>query len=172
VLLEHFKLRRWLWLGAGRLGDEAVLWGRRIANRSQLGEGAELDSGQLVSTPDPVRDPLLLHAGRFSVFVPARLARDGAERSRLERLIRDESPAHTEGRLVLVEPRMRIGVQSSIGFDTAVGRWPAGVELDGARLDRDAVLTEPDQRPGSSEPPSPGLRVGRRARIGGSTRLD
>ncbi|MEO0425714.1 MAG: phage tail protein, partial [Pseudomonadota bacterium] len=37
LVLEHFRLRRWLFLGAGRLGDQARLWGQRIVNRSQLG---------------------------------------------------------------------------------------------------------------------------------------
>ena len=39
LILEHFKLRRWLFLGAGRIGDQAVLWGERIVNRSQLNSG-------------------------------------------------------------------------------------------------------------------------------------
>ena len=40
LILEHFKLRRWLFVGAGRLGDQAVLWGKRIVNRSQLDDTA------------------------------------------------------------------------------------------------------------------------------------
>ena len=40
LILEHYRLRRWFELGAGRLGDQAVLWGKRIVNRSQLGRAA------------------------------------------------------------------------------------------------------------------------------------
>ena len=63
LILEHFQLRRWLFVGAGRLGDQAVLWGQRIVNRSQLLEegaeedGAQVGGTQLITTPDPLRDP-------------------------------------------------------------------------------------------------------------------
>lgn len=40
MLLEHFILRRWLWLGFGRLSDNARLWGERIVNRSRLGSAS------------------------------------------------------------------------------------------------------------------------------------
>lgn len=40
LLLEHYILRRWLFLGFGRLSDNARLWGERIVNRSRLGAGA------------------------------------------------------------------------------------------------------------------------------------
>lgn len=39
LLLEHFALRDWLWLGVGRLSGNARLWGERIVNRSRLGAG-------------------------------------------------------------------------------------------------------------------------------------
>ncbi len=42
LILEHFKLRRWLLLGSARLGAQAVLWGTRIANRSQLNANARV----------------------------------------------------------------------------------------------------------------------------------
>jgi phage tail-like protein len=40
LLLEHYVLRRWLWLGYARLSDNAKLWGERIVNRSRLGDSA------------------------------------------------------------------------------------------------------------------------------------
>uniref|UniRef100_UPI003F49958A hypothetical protein n=1 Tax=Cupriavidus necator TaxID=106590 RepID=UPI003F49958A len=39
LLLEHYILRRWLFVGFGRLSDNARLWGERIVNRSRLGAG-------------------------------------------------------------------------------------------------------------------------------------
>ena len=57
LVLEHFRLRRWLRLGASRIGDEAVVWGRRIVNRSQLGNGAQVGGTQLKTSQDPLRDP-------------------------------------------------------------------------------------------------------------------
>src|SRR5262249_2641344 len=47
LILEHFKLRRWLLLGAGKIGDQAVLWGQRIINRSQLNSHAQIGQMKL-----------------------------------------------------------------------------------------------------------------------------
>ena len=77
LILEHFKLRRWLFLGAGRLGDQAVLWGKRIVNRSQLDDTARADRTQLLTAQDPLRDPFHVYAYKFSVFVPASFPRIG-----------------------------------------------------------------------------------------------
>src|SRR5262249_22986727 len=71
LILENYQLRRWLFLGAGRLGDDAVLWGRRIINRSQLGTNAQLGVSKLLTTPDPFHDPFLAYSNKFTVFVPA-----------------------------------------------------------------------------------------------------
>jgi len=164
LVLEHFRLRRWMFLGGGRIGDEAVLWGQRIVNRSQLGEGAQVGGSQLVSTPDPLRDPFMVFAHRFSVFLPARLTNDDSERKSVERLVRRESPAHTLGQIEWVAPRFRIGKQSTIGFDSVVARLPQGVTLDGhARLAEATVLT------GGRGQDVP--QVGTTARIGGGAKL-
>jgi phage tail-like protein len=164
LVLEHYRLRRWLFVGAGRLGDEAVLWGQRIVNRSQLGEGAQAGASQLISTQDPLRDPFHVFAHRFSVFVPARLARDEGERRSLERLVRRESPGHTQGQIEWVAPRFRIGKQSTIGFDSVVARLPQGVVLaKGAPLGQATVLT------GGRGTDIP--QVGATARIGGGAKL-
>jgi hypothetical protein len=58
-----------------------------------------------------------------------------------------------------VEPRMRIGVQSMIGFDSVIGRLPQGVTLDRSSLGRATVLT-------SAKGASPLVRVGRSSRMG------
>ena len=47
-ILEHFKLRRWLFVGEARLGDQSVLWGKRIVNRTQLNETARVGGTQLI----------------------------------------------------------------------------------------------------------------------------
>jgi phage tail-like protein len=164
LLLEHFQTRRWLYLGAGRLGDAAVLWGRRIVNRSQLDEGARLGASQLITTPDPERDPLLVHANRLTVFLPAKLGRSAVERRAVVNLVRQERPAHAAFGVEWVAPRFRIGVQSMIGYDAVVGCWPEGVALDDARLGRATVLGGPPR-------PAPTLSVGADARIGATTRL-
>ena len=176
LILEHYRLRRWLWLGASTLGDQAVLWGKRIVNRSQLDAnaqvggaqvgGAQVGGTQLKSTQDPLRDPFHVYAHQFSVFVPARWGRDAGYRKGLEKLIKNESPGHTEGQLVLVEPRFRIGVQSMIGLDAVVGRLPAGVTLDQTTLGGASILSGPLHAQGDAL-----SSVGGESRVGSTMQL-
>ena len=140
LLLEHFRLRRWLHLGAGRLGDESVLWGETVAGRSRLDTTAQADRSRLLTHGDPLADPFAVHAHRFSVFVPAAIARDEPRRRALARLVDDERPAHARACIAYVEPRFRVGVQSSIGLDAVVGRYPDAQPLDQAVLGQATVL--------------------------------
>ncbi len=165
LILEHFQLRRWLFVGQGRLGDQAVLWGRRIVNRAQLSVGATLDRSQLVRTQDPYRDPFHVYASRFSVFVPASFATSPQRRKALETLLHVESPAHTCFQLEFVAPRFRIGTQSMIGYDTVVARPPAPITLRDATLGA-ASLVAPSGSGG------PSMDVGGRTLVGVGTRLD
>ena len=167
LLLEHWRLRRWLFVGGARLGEDAALWGTAIVGRSQLGRGARTGITRLVGTQDPFRDPMHVYASTFTVFVPARVVCDDAARRGLEALLRDESPAHTRWHLEPVSPRFRIGVQSMIGYDSVVGRYPAaGVTVDQSTLGRATILGGP---PG--DPATPPMRVGTTARIGSTTTL-
>lgn len=144
LLLEHFRLRRWLIAGRARLGDDSVLWGQRIVNRSQLGGSARTGQSQLIATPDPLRDPLLVHANRISLFVPACVRERPADERALRALLATEVPAHVQADLHYVEPRFRVGVQAMVGLDSVIARSPQGVRLgasdSGQRLGRATVL--------------------------------
>jgi phage tail-like protein len=167
LILEHFQLRRWLFVGAGRLSDDAVLWGKRIVNRSQLNANAQASVSQLISTQDPYRDPFYAYAHKFSVFVPAACGKSPLQKRSLMNLLNSEKPAHTQYQLEFVEPRFRIGFQSMIGLDSVVGRYPEGVTLNTSQLGSGTLLTSaPNTRAG------PSFSVGRQARIGATTRLD
>jgi phage tail-like protein len=166
LILEHYQLRRWLQVGQGRLGDDSVVWGRSIVNRSQLGSNAQVGVTQLKSVPDPARDPFLVYAHRYTVFVPARVRASAQERKGLENLLRAESPAHTAYDVRYVEPRFRVGVQATLGYDAVVARIPQGVRLGDATLRQGAVLTgAPRKRKG------PAMTVGGEARVGTSTKV-
>lgn len=167
LILEHFKLRRWLFLGVARLGDQAVLWGKRIVNRSQLDDTARTHRTQLLTAQDPLRDPFHVYAYKFSVFVPASFRASDTDRKALENILRNGRPAGTQAQLEYVEPRFRIGFQSMIGFDSVVGRYPAGVTLNDMQLGRATVLTAPPHKQGA-----PSLSVGEQSRIGTTTRLE
>jgi phage tail-like protein len=141
LILEHFKLRRWMELGVGRLGDDAMIWGKSIVNRSQLGETARVGVTQLKASQDPLRDPFHVYAHKFTVFVPACAGNTPEKRRSLENLIKRESPAHTLGNIEFVEARMRIGFQSMIGLDAVVARVPQGVRLGETPIGPASVLT-------------------------------
>jgi hypothetical protein len=141
LILEHWKIRRWLFLGAGRLGDAAVLWGETIMGRSQLDNTAQLGATQLDTSLAAETDPFNVDAYAFTVFVPGGLARNAAAKAAVQRLLDNDKPAWTQARLRFVLPRMRIGIQASIGFDSVVGCWPEGVVLDAARLGHATVLS-------------------------------
>ena len=163
LLLEHWKIPRWLFLGAGRLGAAAVLWGESIMGRSQLDNTARLGATRLDTTRDAVRDPFNADAYAFTAFVPGRLARTPREQSALTRMLAAETPAWAKATIRFVLPRMRIGIQSSIGFDSVIGCWPEGVVLDTAELGRATVLSagpNVDQGP----------RIGR-SRLGAGMRI-
>jgi phage tail-like protein len=166
LVLEHFRLRRWLRVGAGRLGADAVLWGERIVGRTKLGAHGQAGVTRLDTSPDPEHDPFLVHAGQFSVFVPAR-CRD-AERTRkaLENLLKTEAPAGTRGYLHFVEPRFRIGIQSMLGFDTVVGAVPQGVTLGATPLGDASILTGPPHLHGG-----PAVALGKDGRVGSTSVL-
>ena len=165
LVLEHYRLRRWLFVGRGRLGEQARLWGESIVNRSRLGGeqrgSARIGVTKLDTEQDPLRDPFYLYAHKFTVFAPAGLLRSAAAQRGLERMIRAERPAHTAYQIVYVEPRFRIGIQSMIGFDSAIGCYPdGGIRLAQARLGKATVLGG-----------DAAMTVGKQARIGSTTRL-
>lgn len=166
-ILEHFKLRRWMFLDGGRLGDASALFGSSIVRRLQLDRFSRIGEFQLVDAGDPLRDPFHAHAHRFSVMVPlSNGADEESERRTLEQVIELAKPAHTKAELHLIRPRMRVGVQSFIGVDSVIGAYPASTITGQGRLGRDTVLSQPA---GQASPPP--MKIGSRTRIGTTTGL-
>jgi hypothetical protein len=166
LILEHYQLRRWLFVGAGRLGDESVLWSERITSRPRLDHSARVGTSRFLNTPNPHLDPFHIYAHKFTVFVPSRFGENPGLKRALLNLLDAESPAHTEHFLQFVGPRFRIGFQSTIGLDSAVGRYPRGVQLGASVLGPASVLDSPPNQRGG-----PTLEIGVEARIGIATEL-
>jgi phage tail-like protein len=158
LILEHWKLRRWLWLGKGKLGSDSVLWGEKLLGRSQLNATARLDATKLDTTGNPLTDPFAVAANRFSLFLPACYVTDPRRKGQVRRLVDEQSPAGVLSNIVAVHARMRIGIQASIGFDSVVGCWPSGITVNEARLGRGTVLS-------STNPGGITARIGRTARL-------
>jgi hypothetical protein len=166
LVLEHWRLRRWLFLDRGRLGETSRLWGEGVLDRSRLGGGMRLGVTRAKRERDPTLDPFHAEAHAFSVFLPAGRAPTPAHRRRIEALLAREAPAHARAVVHWVEPNMRLGLQCTLGFDTVIGapkRPP--VTLDRTRLGRASVLQDP------AGPPA-GVRLGRGSPLGVATRLD
>lgn len=164
-ILEHFRLRRWLYSGEGRLGDCSTLFGADLVDRLQIGVHSQVGEFQLVDSGDPASDPFAALAHRFTVYLPQGPRSPGL--AQLRRLLELAKPAHTEGEVALVAPRFAVGKQARVGVDTAVARWPEGVRAGAGSLGRDTVLG-----PSAAEAAPPTLTVGVRSRIGASTLLD
>jgi phage tail-like protein len=162
-VLEHFKLRRLLYLDEARLGGNSELWGPAIARRLELDVFSQIGSFQLRDDDDPLHDPFGTYANQFTVFVPARGDVDVAA---IERVLAQAKPAHAQANVVVVAPQLRIGMHAFIGLDTVVASYPEGAVEGESRLSRDAVLG-----PSEDEARPPRLRVGG-ARIGTTTQLD
>jgi phage tail-like protein len=161
-ILEHFRLRKWAFLGTGAaLGTRTQLWGKGITPRLQLDVFSRIGEAALISTGDPLHDPFAVHAHKFSVFVPAPVLRSPATVAAVRTLIEREKPAHAQFELVPVEPRFRLGVQSTLGLDSVIGTYPRLVLGDAANLGFNTLLG------GAPQPRTPPpMVVGRRSRVG------
>jgi hypothetical protein len=79
---------------------------------------------RLISTGDPEHEIFQEFAHRFRVFVPSSWISTTKDEEMVHRALREEKPAHTSYDLCLIEPRFRVGLQSTVGIDTIVGAWP------------------------------------------------
>jgi phage tail-like protein len=144
-IVEHYKLRRWAFLGSARLGAAAELYGQAVTARLQLGEGSRVGTFALVDTGDPQRDPLLQQAHRMTVFVPL-ARRDVAQVRTIERIVELATPAHVQADVKVIDPGFRVGTHALLGIDTALGRAPDSVRLRSGRLGSDTVLAAGGRR--------------------------
>jgi len=122
-IVESFVERRRLMLadGGARLGAADGLWSPAVERRFQVGVFDQEGEVELVSTGDPDLDVFRHYAHSFRVYVPAALVRTPDDEALIRRAIEQQKPAHATYELVLVEPRLRIGEQSTLELDTIIG---------------------------------------------------
>lgn len=126
-IIEGWRERQRLTLsseGAAMLSGCAPLWSPSAVGRLHLGEFAREGEARLVSTGDPEHEIFQEFAHRFRVFVPSSWVQTAKDEEMVRRALGEEKPAHTSYDLCLVEPRFRIGLQSTLGVDTIVGARP------------------------------------------------
>lgn len=166
-VLEHFRLRRWPSLSvAASLDGGTRLWSRDFYRRLEVGRYSQVGRFRLTGAPEPAAEALTWGANRFSVFFPADPLRVDEARRRVAAVVEREKPAHTMATLCPVFPRLRVGVQATVGVDCVVGG------LSPLRLNRLATLGYDTVLPGSAaERQVQSLGTSPRPRVGVSTKL-
>jgi phage tail-like protein len=176
IVVEGFRQRRRIISLAGsplgREGSGAPMWSTGVVGRLQLGEFSRVGEARLVSAGDPEGDVFRVYAHRFQVFAPAASVKTANDERMLRRALDAVKPGHTAYDLCLVEPRFRIGVQSSLGLDTMIGGYPAarlacGKDDEAApsgpprsRLGYDTVLSAGEVSDAGFRLTRPGVRAG------------
>ena len=166
-ILEQFRLRRWLFLNSSNLGDCTTVFGASVMSRLQVGVNSTIGSFQLVDYGNPDFDLFNAYAYRFLVVVPRWPGAGDSDLLAIQQIIDMAKPAHTIGELQWEEPRLRIGIQASIGMDTMIAKYPLGVITGQGTLGYDTVLGTPGQNPLRSP-----IRIGGESRMGCNARLN
>jgi phage tail-like protein len=167
LVLEHFKLRRWLFVDSSRLGGLSALWGADIVKRLELDVHSTIGTFVLTDAGDPLRDPFYQSAHQFTVYLPMRRAPDATQTQTIQRIVEMAKPAHTLGTVEITLPRMRVGLQAFVGVNTVIGEYPSNPYAGQTVLGRDSVLA-----PAPGDEGHPTMRIGATSRIGVGTLLD
>jgi hypothetical protein len=123
-IVERFVERRHVLLQPAGTPREAVpqaLWSPSVERRFQVGVFDREGEVEIVSTGQPDEDVFRHYAHAFRVYVPAAWVPTPAGQGLLRRAIDLQRPAHATFSLVLVEPRLRIGDQSTLDLDCVIG---------------------------------------------------
>jgi phage tail-like protein len=97
------------------------LWSRDYYQRLQLGVYSKVGYFRLTGEPEPGVEPLAWGAHQFSVFFDCEPYQVKETLKKVSQVVEREKPAHTQVTYCPVLPRMRVGVQSTLGIDTRVG---------------------------------------------------
>jgi hypothetical protein len=163
TLLEMFRLRRWLVLDQSRLGDCSSVFGDDVLQRLRIGSNSAIGKFKLIDYGDPRFDFFNQYANQFIVIVPRWPGAGESDFQALQQIVDAAKPAHTVAEIRWAEPRLRIGLQSFVGVDTIVGKYPIGVIEGQGSLGYDTVLGVP-----GAPHPRP-LQVGRNTTLGSTS---
>jgi phage tail-like protein len=124
-----------------------------------LGRSATLGQSHLLPVEQTGTPLFADRAHRFVVNVHAAQLTEPATRRLIDWVLTHERPAHVDYEVRVVEPRMRVGVQATLGVDAIVGGVsPMPPFADGVPLDRQQTLP--------ADPRWSGGRVGAGLRVG------
>jgi phage tail-like protein len=151
-ILEHFRLRNWTLVPlhdasepvaapvSGGLNEGPRLWSRNFYARLQVGVQSTVGQFKLTNEPAPASEPYDWGANQFSVLFPANPYTASETVAAIEPVLDREMPAYTQAFLCPVFPRLRVGVQATLGVDAYVGKANAMILGKLATLNYDSVL--------------------------------
>ena len=164
IIIEHFKTRRPMVLGAGAKVGRSTVVGRSFNKRLILEETSTIGAFVLKEQEEPPQTPFEADAFDFTIVINTSTLKEGEQEDALRRLIEEEKPAHTRpfirtsrqadmqlGVHTLVEvgtrlacgyPTMRLGKASILGRKTFLGtKYPEkGIIGARSRVAIDTVL--------------------------------
>ena len=140
-ILEHFRLRNWTFLPLSRgLNEGNRLWSSNFYARLQVGVNSQVGSFRLTNSPQPAAEPYDWGANQFSVMFPASPYTVSDTSAKVQKILDREKPSYTQSFLCPIYPRLRIGVQATLGIDAYVGQVNETILGKLATLNYDAVL--------------------------------
>jgi hypothetical protein len=122
-------LNLWSLGGTSTLGIDTMLASAHPQG-AVVGTTSTLDQSHLIAG-DQYGAPLFeAVAHQFLVLVYRRDVNTPEKLAAIRRIIERDKPAHTAYHLCIVEPNLRLGLQSRIGIDTVVAGPPAAIRLN------------------------------------------
>jgi phage tail-like protein len=145
-LIEHYRLRQLIILAdqpdAGTaLGSGTRLWSRDYYQRLQLGVYSRVGYFELTGDPEPDVEPLAWGANEFTVFFDCDPYQVSSTQQNVSQVVEREKPAYTKANYAPVFPRLRVGVQSTLGVDTRIGEATPLLLGTTGTLDYDSILS-------------------------------
>jgi phage tail-like protein len=145
-LIEHYRLRQLIILAdqpdAGTaLGSGTRLLSRDYYQRLQLGVYSRVGYFELTGEPEPDVEPLAWGANEFTVFFDCNPYQVSSTRQNVSQVVEREKPAYTKANYAPVFPRLRVGVQSTLGIDTRIGEATPLLLGTTGILDYDSILS-------------------------------
>ena len=141
-ILEHFRLRNWTFLPlSSGLNQGDRLWSHNFYARLQVGVSSQIGSFRLTNSPEPAAEPYDWGANQFSVLFPANPYTVSSTSAQVQKILDREKPAYTQSFLCPIYPRLRVGVQATLGVDAYVAKVNAMVLGKLATLNYDCVLS-------------------------------
>lgn len=140
-ILEHFRLRNFTFLPlSSGLNEGNRLWSSNFYARLQVGVNSQVGSFRLTNSPQPAAEPYDWGANQFSVLFPASPYMVSDTTAKIQKILDREKPSYTQSFLCPIYPRLRVGVQATLGIDAYVGKVNKMVLGKLATLNYDSVL--------------------------------